>query len=181
MDTNNLCLGILSLGDASGYEIKKKLEETFSHFQATSFGSIYPALAKLTEAGLVNFTEITQEKRPAKKVFHITTAGQESFLGSLMTLQPAEQYKSDFLVLMMFAHLLPEERLTEVFQQQLKYIQEELELLTNCRDESTELTAGMRFTLEYGIAANQGLLKLMEQRQRTVISEIIATQQPSKL
>ena len=47
MDVKTLCIGILSLGDASGYEIKKQLEERFSFFYDASFGSIYPALNKL--------------------------------------------------------------------------------------------------------------------------------------
>jgi len=179
MDTANLCLGVLSLKDASGYEIKQMMEETFSHFQATSYGSIYPALAKLTDGGLVSYTEITQEKRPAKKVFRITSAGKETFHNTLMTLQPAEQYKSDFLVLMMFAHLLPEERLTEVLVQQTERIQAELDLLTSCGTECEDLTPGMRFTLEYGIAANQGLLQLMQQRQQTVVRQIVAAKTPS--
>ncbi len=178
MDTNNLCLGILSLGDASGYEIKKTMEETFSYFQTTSFGSIYPALAKLTDAGQVSFTEVTQEKRPAKKVFSITTEGQEQLQKTLMTLPPAEQHKSDFLVMMMFAHLLPEERLTTIFQQQIAHIQTELDELITCKAECAELTPGMHFTLEYGITAKQNLLNLMEQRQHAVISDIVATKTP---
>lgn len=177
MDTTNLCLGVLSLGDASGYEIKKTLEETFSHFQATSYGSIYPALARLTDAGHVNFTEISQEKRPAKKVFSITPEGKQKFHNTLMTLQPSEQYKSDFLVLMMFAHLLPEERLSQLLSQQTAHIQGELDLLNDCQSGCKDLTPGMRFTLEYGIAANQGLLKLMERRQLEVVEEIANAKQ----
>ncbi|MCZ6511637.1 MAG: PadR family transcriptional regulator, partial [Alphaproteobacteria bacterium] len=48
MDTKTLCLGVLTHGDASGYEIKKALEDgPFGHIQEIGFGSIYPALAKL--------------------------------------------------------------------------------------------------------------------------------------
>ena len=48
MNVRTLCLGILSVGEASGYEIKKDIEEgMFSHFIDASFGSIYPALTQL--------------------------------------------------------------------------------------------------------------------------------------
>jgi hypothetical protein len=40
-----LCLAVLSMGDASGYEIKKLLEGPFRHIHEASFGAIYPALA----------------------------------------------------------------------------------------------------------------------------------------
>ncbi|MEE8545632.1 MAG: PadR family transcriptional regulator, partial [Alphaproteobacteria bacterium] len=51
MDVRTLCLGVLSEGGASGYEIKKKLEQTYRHFFQASFGSIYPALSRMTEDG----------------------------------------------------------------------------------------------------------------------------------
>ena len=52
MNVKTLCLGVLSLGEASGYEIKKEIEEgLFSHFIDASFGSIYPALMQLNAEG----------------------------------------------------------------------------------------------------------------------------------
>src|SRR3546814_665287 len=54
MDAKTLCLGVLSRGAASGYEIKKAFEEgPFSHFHQASFGSIYPTLNALSADGLV--------------------------------------------------------------------------------------------------------------------------------
>ena len=54
MDVRTFCLGVLSLGDATGYEIKKQAEDgPFSHFYKAGFGSIYPALARLAADGAV--------------------------------------------------------------------------------------------------------------------------------
>ncbi len=172
MDTSNLCLGALCLSDASGYEIKKMFEDSFSHFQAVSFGSIYPALARLSEQGLVSFREETQEKRPTKKVFSITPDGRQHFFDNLVVMEPAEQYRSDFMVLMMFAHLLPAERLEQVLQSQSKQVEAELEILTGISSQCCELTPGMRFTLEYGIAANTAVLELLKRRHRPLLKEI---------
>ena len=63
MDVRTLCLGVLSLGDASGYEIKKRLESTFNHFYDASFGSIYPALNQLQKEGLVRCEPEAQTNR----------------------------------------------------------------------------------------------------------------------
>jgi PadR family transcriptional regulator, regulatory protein AphA len=172
MDISNLCLGTLCLTDASGYEIKKMFEESFSHFQAVSFGSIYPALAKLSEQGLVSYREETQEKRPTKKVFSITSEGRRHFFDKLMQTEPAEQYRSDFMVLMMFAHLLPPQRLEEVMQTQIGQVSAELEILKDISEGCCELTPGMRFTLEYGIAANTAVLELMQRRHKPLLQEI---------
>ena len=43
MDAKTMCLGALMLGDATGYDIRKRVEETFSHFLDVSLGAIYPA------------------------------------------------------------------------------------------------------------------------------------------
>ncbi|MES9963375.1 MAG: PadR family transcriptional regulator [Candidatus Sedimenticola sp. 20ELBAFRAG] len=172
MDTSSLCLGVLCLGEASGYEIKKMFEESFSHFQAASFGSIYPALSSLTEKGLVTFREELQEKRPTKKVFSITQEGRTQFLETLAGTEPTEQYRSDFLVLMMFAHLQPPQQLEKTIDNQAANIRGELETLQGILKNCTELTAGMRFTIEYGIAANQALLKLIESRKSALMAAI---------
>jgi len=180
MDINNLCLGALCLTDASGYEIKKMFEESFSHFQAVSFGSIYPALARLSEQGLVSFRTEAQEKRPTKKVFSITPDGRQHFFDNLMATEPAEQYRSDFMVLMMFAHLLPQQRLEEIMQSQIGQVSAELEILKGISTGCCQLTPGMRFTLEYGIAANTAVLELLKRRHQPLLKEIMQHQKQGK-
>ena len=77
MDVRTICLGILTRGPATGYEIKKLFEDDgYQHFVEASFGSIYPALNRLTEEGLVSVREDAQEKRPDRKVYSITTAAR---------------------------------------------------------------------------------------------------------
>ena len=84
MDVRTICLGLLSAEDRSGYEIKKLLEEgPLGHFVEASFGSIYPALTKMTEDGLVEFRTEAQEGRPDKKTYSITERGREVFRTAL--------------------------------------------------------------------------------------------------
>jgi hypothetical protein len=55
MNVRTLCLGILAQHDASGYEIKKAVEEgLFAHFIDASYGSIYPALTQMLGDGHVS-------------------------------------------------------------------------------------------------------------------------------
>ena len=73
MSVRSLCLAILSFGDATGYEIRKESTEgRFSYFDDASFGSIYPALARLESEGLVTVREEPQAGKPARKVYSIT-------------------------------------------------------------------------------------------------------------
>ncbi|MGH9601902.1 MAG: PadR family transcriptional regulator, partial [Terriglobales bacterium] len=40
-------LGLLSLGPQSGYDLKKRMEQSIAHFWSESYGQIYPTLRRL--------------------------------------------------------------------------------------------------------------------------------------
>jgi DNA-binding PadR family transcriptional regulator len=105
MNVRTLCLAILFDIEASGYEIRKLLTEgEYAYFVDASFGSIYPALAKLEEEHLVTSRIETQEGRPAKKVYSITEAGRTKLLDSLFEDLDPDTFRSEFL---MFVHFVP--------------------------------------------------------------------------
>jgi DNA-binding PadR family transcriptional regulator len=117
MDVRTICLGLLSRGDATGYEIKKQFEEDgFGHFAEASFGSIYPALSRLTEEGFVSVREEPQDKRPDRKVYSITEAGRARFLEALGRPVQEDRNRSAFTFAMLFSHLLPRERVEALLE-----------------------------------------------------------------
>jgi DNA-binding PadR family transcriptional regulator len=117
MDVRTICLGLLTRGDATGYEIKKQFEgDGFGHFAEASFGSIYPALSRLTEDGLVSVREEAQEKRPDRKVYSITEAGRARFLEALNRPVQEDRNRSAFAFAMLFSHLLPRERVAALLE-----------------------------------------------------------------
>ncbi|NIM28772.1 MAG: PadR family transcriptional regulator [Gammaproteobacteria bacterium] len=122
MDVKTLCLGVLTLRDMTGYEIKKHFEQSFAHFFVAGYGSIYPALSDLTRAGLVSCQDVAQAKRPDKKVYSITETGRAQLAAALAETPPRHKVRSEFLVLLYFAHLLSSERLAEVLDQRVRDI-----------------------------------------------------------
>ena len=50
-------LGLLKEQELHGYELKKRLSDTLGPFPSVSFGSLYPALARLEAAGAVKAVE----------------------------------------------------------------------------------------------------------------------------
>ncbi len=84
MNVRTLCLGILTFQEATGYEIKKMVEdEAFSHFIDASYGSIYPALTKMMNEGLVSVRAEEQAGKPDKKVYSITQSGRDELATAL--------------------------------------------------------------------------------------------------
>ncbi|MBW3567089.1 MAG: PadR family transcriptional regulator, partial [Proteobacteria bacterium] len=112
-------LGVLTQGEASGYDIKKHFECVFSHFYVAGFGSIYPALTDLARDGLVTCREEAQVNRPGRKVYALTPAGRALFEKELVATPPQHRVRSEFFVLLHFAHLLPPERLRAVLDERL--------------------------------------------------------------
>lgn len=127
MDVRTLCLGVLTLGDKTGYEIKKHFERAFSHFFVAGFGSIYPALSDLARDGLVTVTDVAQSKRPDKKVYSITGKGRALLMDALLSTPARHKVRSEFVVLLYFAHLLPPDRLAAVLDERTRDIAELLE------------------------------------------------------
>lgn len=132
MDVRTLCLGVLTEQDLSGYEIKQRFEEAFNHFFGAGFGSIYPALADLTRRGLVTCTSIPQEKRPDKKVYRITPLGRSILVEELMNTPPRHKVRSEFLVLLYFAHLLPPAKIDRLIEQMVGQWGEFLRKIEGC-------------------------------------------------
>ncbi|NJO38973.1 MAG: PadR family transcriptional regulator [Rhizobiales bacterium] len=132
MDVKTLCLGVLTERDLTGYEIKQHFEEAFSHFFVAGYGSIYPALADLTRRGLVICTSVLQEKRPDKKVYSLTPKGRQALIDELMSTPPRHKVRSEFLVLMVFAHLLPPAKIAEIADEMIAQWGELLKSIDDC-------------------------------------------------
>jgi DNA-binding PadR family transcriptional regulator len=151
MDVRTLCLGVLSFGDATGYEIKKYFEEAFSHFFVAGFGSIYPALAELADEGMVRVRNQTGGRRPGAKVYQLTESGRAAFIDAIARAEPRHKVRSEFLVIMYFAHMLPPERLHGVLDERLRDIDILLAAL-NRREAETEedSSPGVEFVAGFG-------------------------------
>ena len=124
MDVKTLCLGVLTLGDATGYEIRKMFEEgPFAHFYDAGFGSIYPALGKLLEAGLVSVTEEAQAGRPDKKVYALTPPGRAHFEAALAEPPKRDRIRSEYVVRLFFADLMQPDDISRFYDEYLAHFE----------------------------------------------------------
>jgi PadR family transcriptional regulator AphA len=168
MNVKTLCLGTLCLMDGTGYDIKKLFEAAFRHFHSASYGSIYPSLNQLQCEGLIELRVEPGERHPDRKVYSITEAGRRAFLEEIVRAEPAEQLRSEFLVLVFFAHLLPTERLAGLLDEVCRRYRETLaylESLEACEDN----TAGIRFTIGLGIATLRAKLAFVESQREQLL------------
>ncbi len=81
MSTRVVILGLLRERPLHGYEIKRLIEDHMSDWTSIAFGSIYFALDKLSDEGLIEKVSVEQHgNRPSRSIFRITGKGREEFL-----------------------------------------------------------------------------------------------------
>lgn len=169
MNVSDLCLGTLCLSDCTGYEIKKLFEAAFSHFHGAGYGSIYPALNKLANKGLVEVRTETGEGRPNRKRYSITDVGREVFFQSLTRTDPDEQLRSDFQVILFFAHLMPTERLKSVVEQMESAYRTKLNYLNSIIDMECH-SEGVRLGINIGIASLSARLETLQKHKERLLA-----------
>lgn len=160
MDVRTICLGILTRGEATGYEIRKTFEDSgLQHFVEASFGSIYPALGRLTEEGLVSVREEPQEKRPDRKVYSITSQGRTAFLSTLMRPVGEDKHRSPFVFAMLFSDLLPHSRVDALID---TYIAQSDRRRAQLEEKACgDLMAGERFAIGLGHTIYTAILEFL--------------------
>jgi PadR family transcriptional regulator, regulatory protein AphA len=162
MDVRAICLGILTRGPATGYEIKKLFDDDgYQHFVEASFGSIYPALTRLTAEGLVSVREEAQDKRPDRKVYSITPAGRTAFIASLMKPLPEDRHRSPFAFAMLFSHLMPQPRVVEMIDSYIAQSEAKLAQIEENENKDEPHTDGERFVLGLGKNIYQSMLNFL--------------------
>ncbi len=177
MDSRTICLAVLSRGDASGYEIRKALEEgPFSQIQEIGFGSIYPALDRIQKAGMATVAKISQDGRPAKKVYSITPTGRMALMDALDGPSEPDRVRSDFLFRMMFADLLSARTLEQFIDERLAYLKTTVERLGVCEEKQDP---GARFVSGFGLAIYKTMAKYIEEHRTEMIGAALLAERPA--
>ncbi|MFT6657910.1 helix-turn-helix transcriptional regulator [Maritalea sp.] len=150
MNVRTVCLAILTQGETTGYEIRKRSTEgDFSYFLEASFGSIYPALSKLEEDKLVTSRVQPQAGKPAKRVYSITPLGRETFINSLFEDLNHDVFRSEFLLFLRFAEELPCELVEKRILERISKVDEEI---ASIKEMGADLEAKAdRWVLDYGL------------------------------
>ena len=101
-------LGFLAAGPLPGHELRRRVTQLTGYSRPVSDGTLYPALNRLTRAGLI-------ERRPAPEagggryLLNLTDTGREDMLRRLR--EPAEHELTDFprwFTILAFLSLLPD-------------------------------------------------------------------------
>jgi PadR family transcriptional regulator AphA len=74
--TEAAILGLLRLGERSGYDLSKMVRGSVGYFWSPAQSQIYSVLPRLVESGLATRRGVRQARRPDKQMYRITKKGE---------------------------------------------------------------------------------------------------------
>lgn len=103
--TSYAVLGLLSISPMSGYDLHQAVSRSVAHFWPISKTQVYAELARLEPLGMIEGTDVPQERLPDKRVFHLSDAGEEALDEWLETARPERvQMRIPFLLKALLGH-----------------------------------------------------------------------------
>lgn len=172
-------LGLLEEGDLHGYELRKRLGAMLGALSSVSFGSLYPALARLEQAGSVTVIHETDaldedaspatgslrgelaafrarsrqisgpRTKRARKVYRITELGRSRFSEALAAQSP-EDDRAFGLTLAFARHLSPETRLALFERRRARLVERLASARESIRADRDRLDPYARSLVEHG-------------------------------
>jgi PadR family transcriptional regulator AphA len=103
--TSHAVMALLSFAPMSGYELARAADRSISRFWPISKPQVYSELQRLEALGLVEGTEVVQDKLPDKRVFRLTLTGERALDDWLVDGRlAASRFRIPFLVKLLVGH-----------------------------------------------------------------------------
>ena len=103
-----IAMGMVLDNALTGYDIKKEIEAGVGNFYTASYGSLYPALKRLTDKGYLAMTEKLQGNR-TKKYYEATELGKSAFFEWLSSPFNSNSSSDSLLARIYFFSELPDD------------------------------------------------------------------------
>ena len=100
-------LGLLSIEPMSGYDIRRNLDESLSHFWSESYGQIYPSLRRLEAEGLIAPLKQTAAGSRRKRSFTLTPRGRATLRSWLAEAPKPQPPRNELMLKIFFGRLAP--------------------------------------------------------------------------
>jgi DNA-binding PadR family transcriptional regulator len=116
--TSYVVLGLVSVRPRAGHELAGYAERSIGNFFSLTRSHIYSELDRLCALGLLDATEVPQERLPTKRVYEITAAGEEVLRGWLADSDlGSERQRNLFLVRVFFGDRMSPARLEAILDE----------------------------------------------------------------
>jgi DNA-binding PadR family transcriptional regulator len=155
--TGYVILGMLRSEPRSGYEIKQAVDRSTRFFWAASYGQIYPELAKLAEAGLIEGEEQPTGGRK-RTVYSLTKAGRAELQRWLEELPERLELRDEGLLKLFFAGAVDRATALEIVAAKRRVAEQKLAALRLIEPDASALAESDPYpymVLRYGVEMSE--------------------------
>ena len=168
-EISDIILGALSKGPANGYQIRRRINADFAHFQSVSTGALYPALAKLKARGAVTETGSANASLEQRE-FQITETGRNELCRQVEESGAGERLRSDFLAAVYFSDLAGPAEVERLMEERAGVLNQEIRALLALP--LREMSNTERFTVRYALAVRRAALEFLRHEGRAIVTAI---------
>jgi PadR family transcriptional regulator, regulatory protein AphA len=126
MSLRHAVLGLLALQPSNGYELTQRFDRSLSNAWHASHSQIYPELARLEAAGMV---EVVGEGARRSRTWAVTGAGREELRRWMVETEPHRGQRNESMVRLFLASLLEPDERRAVLERDLRYVDEQAAVL----------------------------------------------------
>jgi DNA-binding PadR family transcriptional regulator len=159
--TAYVVLGLVSVRPTAGHELAGYAERSIGNFFPLTRSHVYSELERLCHLGLLEATEVPQERFPTKRVYEITAQG-EGALRDWLEASPVgpERQRNLFLVRMFFGDRMSSTRVEAILDEYEAEAQARRDRLGEVVDRLADRpqTAFRRATAMFGVRREQAKL-----------------------
>lgn len=112
--TDLAVLAVLSVAPMTGYAVREAIRDQLGHFWSESFGQIYPTLASLGSAGLV---EKQPGERAGSSLFALTPRGSDRLLEMLQAPEVTTPPRNGLMLRVFFGHTIGPDAVAALIEQ----------------------------------------------------------------
>jgi DNA-binding PadR family transcriptional regulator len=181
--TSYVVLGLVSLRPRAGHELAGYAERSVGNFFSLTRSHVYTQLDRLCELGLLDATEVPQERLPTKRVYEITTPGEEALRGWLeeSDLEP-ERQRNLFLVRVFFGDRMAPGRLEAVLDEYEAHARARRDRLAEVVDRLADRPAAAfrRATAIFGVRREQAKLDWIADVRPLLLAAVVRKGAPGE-
>jgi PadR family transcriptional regulator AphA len=165
-------LAFLEYNPMTGYDLKKLVDDSVSHFWSATQSHIYKALDGLEKQEWVEVRLVNQTGRPNRKEYHLTEKGRSELHRWLTTPLPIGRVREDWLIQVFFSLFSTNEQVVALFEARMEEIRQRIHVYRTVGQTSLDFYAAQvgiergrqlwQMTLDYGVAYYQAQLDWLE-------------------
>lgn len=168
--TGRVILGMIALGNRTGYDIKRVVDKSTRNFWAASYGQIYPELGRLEQAGLVRGRSAPSGGR-ARTLYELTARGRRALRDWLSAEEePVYELRDEGMLKLFFSDSAPESRIENIRAMRERQ-ERKLAQLQPLAEKAHEMHTGPRMTLEMGTGLAEWMIDWCASAERRLARE----------